>query len=487
MTTEDLKTESEVPKSRAPEPKPDARRWKLRKIGGLLAGFAAVGTVLAGLTGYWTTYRTVTKEILAPAKPGPIAPRLSIVVLPFSNLTGDASQDYLADALTDELTTALARIRNSFVIARNTAFTYRHLELLRKAVDAKTIGKDLGVRYVLEGSVQPSGNRVRVNAQLIDADSGAHLWAEQFDTARADLLQMQDEIVTRLARVLDIQLMDAEVARLKQALVTNPDAEDLALRCRATEMKAGFIGKEADAGYHLCEQALDADPNNVRALSVLSLKFWLPVMIGRSVDLKADLRRADELVSQALSLDPNFAPAHVLKANILYIQGRLDEAIVEDERALALDPTTMNAYENMGNAYARLGQYEKSLELYDKAIRLSPHDISVGSWYTGKASANFGLKRYDQAIEWARRAIAINPADFLAHGHLITALALTGHEAEAHEALQHYLVLGPIGPRTIAAHLALKAQYTNPHSDPRVLDHWDRITESLRKAGMPEE
>ncbi len=125
-------------------------------------------------------------------------PRLSIVVLPFANLTGDPAQDYLADALTDELTTALARIRDSFVIARNTAFTFKG-----KSVDAKAIGKDLGVRYVLEGSVQPSGNQVRVNAQLIDADSGAHLWAEQFDTPRADLLQMQDEIVTHLARAME--------------------------------------------------------------------------------------------------------------------------------------------------------------------------------------------------------------------------------------------------------------------------------------------
>jgi adenylate cyclase len=487
MTTEDPKTESEVPKSRAPEPMPDARRWKLRKIGGLLAGFAAVGTMLAGLTGYWTTYRTVTKEILAPAKPGPIAPRLSIVVLPFSNLTGDASQDYLADALTDELTTAIARIRNSFVIARNTAFTYRRLELLRKAIDAKTIGMDLGVRYVLEGSVQPSGNRVRVNAQLIDAESGAHLWAEQFDTVRGDLLQMQDEIVTRLARALDIHLMDAEVARLKQVPATNANAEDLALRCKAAEIKAGFIGTEAEAGYQLCEQALEADPNNVRALSVLSLKFWLPVMTGRSADPKADLRRADELVSRALAIDQNYAASHVLKADILSMQRRLDETIAEAERALTLDPTAVSAYAILGDAYSGLGQYEKSLEFYDKAIHFSPHDISLSSWYTWKAQDYFGLKQYDQAIEWACRALAITPSDPYAHGGLIAALALTGHEAEAHEALQRYFALGPIGPRTIAAHLALKAQFTNPRTDPRVLDHWDRITDGLRKAGMPEE
>jgi adenylate cyclase len=209
MTTEDPKTEIEVPKSGAPEPKPDARRRKLRKIGGVIAGAAAVGTVLAGLTGYWTTYRTVTKEILAPSKLAPTeAAHLSIVVLPFTNLSSDPSQDYFADGITDNLTTDLSRIGGSFVIARNTAFTFKG-----KNIDAKEIGKELGVRYVLEGSVRRDQDRVRVNAQLIDAHGGAHLWADHFDTARADLLQMQDEIVARLANTLGFELLKAETQR----------------------------------------------------------------------------------------------------------------------------------------------------------------------------------------------------------------------------------------------------------------------------------
>ena len=153
MTTKDPKTEIEVPRPGAPEPKPSGRRWTLKKIGGLIAAFAAMGTVLAGLAGYWTTYRTITREILAPVKPGPTAPRLSVVVLPFSNLTGDAAQDYLGDVITEELTTSLSRIPHSFVIARSTAFTYKG-----KAVDVRQIGRDLGVRYILEGS-QESGRQ----------------------------------------------------------------------------------------------------------------------------------------------------------------------------------------------------------------------------------------------------------------------------------------------------------------------------------------
>ena len=217
------------------------------------------------------------------------------------------------DALTDELTTSLARMSGTisgvFVIARNTAMTYKG-----KPVYAKAIGKDLGVRYVLEGSVQPSGNQVRVNAQLIDADSGAHLWAEQFDTPRADLLQTQDEIVTVLARAMELQLPQAEAARAKRTRAASPDAEDMALQGFAAVVKGGFVGKEADAGYALCEQALRVDPNNVRALWVLSMKFHLPVLFGMSADPKADLKRADELVSQALALDPANAAAHNSKA-----------------------------------------------------------------------------------------------------------------------------------------------------------------------------
>src|SRR6516225_11418324 len=196
MTMEDPKTEIEVPQSGTPAPKVNARWWTWGRISGLVAALAAVGTVLAGLTGYWTTYRTITRELFAPVKPGPTAPteaaHFSIVVLPFANLSGDTSQDYFADAITENLTTGMSRAK-LFVIARNTAFTYKG-----KNIDAREIGKDLGVRYVLEGSVQRDQNRVRVNAQLIDGHSGAHVWADQFDITRADVLQMQDEIVARI-------------------------------------------------------------------------------------------------------------------------------------------------------------------------------------------------------------------------------------------------------------------------------------------------
>ncbi|MFY9969258.1 MAG: hypothetical protein WAK41_07570, partial [Roseiarcus sp.] len=272
----------------------------------LAAALAALLVVIAvGALWFLNANRPASVATKTPAE----AARLSIVVMPFANLSGDPAQDYLADALTDELITSLARIRDSFVIARNTAMT-----LKGKPIDAKAIGKDLSVRYVLEGSVQPSGDRMRVNAQLIDAGSGAHLWAEQFDTPRADLLQTQDAIVAHLAHTMDLQLTEAEGARLKRTPAANLDAEDLALQCIAGFLKAGAIGKGADAAFALCEQALAIDPNNVRALLGLATKFWLPEALGVSGDPKGDLERADELASKALALAPDFAWAYATRA-----------------------------------------------------------------------------------------------------------------------------------------------------------------------------
>jgi adenylate cyclase len=322
----------------------------------------------------------------------------------------------------------------------------------------------------------------------VDAHSGAHFWADQFDTPRADLLQTQDEIVARLSRAMEVQLPEAEAARFKRTPAANPDAEDLALRCEAGVQKGAYLGKEAEAAYRFCEQALAADPENVRALTWLSAKFNYSVSYAHSVDPEGDRKRADELISKALAFDPNYARAHALKAGMLSYQGRRDEAIAEYERALVLDPALMIAVAELGWQHLFLGQFEKSLEYFDKAIRLSPHNPSLEFWYQGEAAGYFALKQYDQAIEWSRRGIAIdqNTNPYLYYT-LIPALALAGHEAEAHEALQNYLASVPSGPKTIAAWKAAIAPYTSMRANPRLLETEDRHFDGLRKAGMPEE
>ena len=411
----------------------------------------------------------------------PAAARLSIVVLPFGNLSGDPRQEYLADALTDGLTTSLARFHDTFVIARNTAMTYKG-----KAVDAKAIGRDLGVRYVLEGSVQPSGDRTRVNAQLIDAGSGAHLWAEQFDTPRADPLQTQDAIIAHLANTLDLQLQEAYDAGVKLTSAAKSNAEDLALQCSEGMWKAGYIGEEADAAFALCDQALAIDPNNVRALMALPVKFNARLGLGVSSDPKGDLERADQLASRAVALAPDWTWTYSNKGAVLRVQGRPGEAILEHERALALDPSNNSAVGELGFDYGNLGEFDKSLEYFDKAIRASPNDPTLAWWYGDEAWDNFGLKNYGQAIELARRAIATKPNNNqFSHVALVAALALSDHDAEAREALQRYLALPSTGPlRTIAA---WKAHQMSLGSDPRFVEMCKRSYDGLRKAGMPEE
>ena len=215
-------------------------------------------------------------------------------------------------------------------------------------------------------------------------------------------MQTQDAIVTHLTRSLDFQLTEAEGARVKRTPAANRDAEDLALQCVAGAWKAGSIGKDADAAYALCEQALAIDPNNVRALMALGAKFWLPAALGLSGDPKGDLERADELASKALALDPDWTAIHQLKGDILRDQGHNEEAVAEHERALALDPSNVSAATSLGFDYGMHGEFDKSLEYFDKAILGSPHDPQLAAWYGGKAVANFGLKRYDQAIEQLR-------------------------------------------------------------------------------------
>ena len=265
--------------------------------------------IAGGAWWFLNANRPASVAAKAPAE----AARLSIVVLPFANLSGDPGQDYLVDALTDELTTSLARIRGTFVIAHNTAMTFKG-----KPVDAKAIGKDLGVRYVLEGSVQPSGDQMRVNAQLIDAGSGAHLWAEKFDTPRADLLQTQDAIVGHLARAIDLRLIDAEFARLKRTPAANPDAEDLALQCDVgvegwIYRQGGGCGIRAlrSGARHRSQQCPRPD-----GIGGGSSTGWRRV----SGDPKGDLKRADELESKALALDPDWTTPHAVKG--LSLRGR---------------------------------------------------------------------------------------------------------------------------------------------------------------------
>ena len=313
--------------------------------------------ILIGGGAWWflNANRPAAVASKAPAE----AARLSIVVLPFTNLSNDPAQDYFADGVTENLTTELSRLHNSFVIARNTAFTFKG-----KNLDAKAIGKELGVRYVLEGSVQRDANRVRVNAQLIDAESGAHLWADRFEDDVVDLFKLQDEVVARLARTLQVELVNAEAQRSLHDRPRNPDAIDLTMRGFALlnqPSRKPIVYEARD----LFEQALTLDPTNADALAGAALSIERTMLYGwsdQSVDLYA---RAMQRANQALLLNPDQATAHYAKAHLIMFKTKPNDAasaneiIAEAEATLRADPSFATAYLPMAVAEVLLGRYEQ--------------------------------------------------------------------------------------------------------------------------------
>jgi TolB-like protein len=302
----------------------------------------------------------------------PVAPadtaRLSIVVLPFVNLSIDPEQQYFADGVTGDLTTDLSRIPDMLVISRNTAFTYRD-----KPIDTKQIGRELGVRYVLEGEVQRSGNRVRVTAQLIDAETDAHLWAERFAGDAADLFALQEEITKRIAVALDLELVEAAATRP----VERPDTRDYILRGRALRLKPPSRENRAEQVL-LFERALALDRESVAAQSWLAIELAARALDSMTDTAAADIARAEDLAEQALAGSPRSALARLAKGQVLRAQHRYDEAILEYETVIALNRNWAHAYSHLGWCKFMTGSIEALIPAQEQAIRLSPRDPQIG-------------------------------------------------------------------------------------------------------------
>jgi adenylate cyclase len=337
------------------------------------------------------------------------------------------------------------------------------------------------VRYVLEGSHQHSGTRARVSAQIIDAQTGANLWADQFDADRADLLDLLDEIVTRLARAIQIELALLEATRISRTKQTSVNPEDLARSGEAIFLRYGPNREEAESGYELCERAIAADPCNARALSILAEKFATRVTASQSTDRDADLRRATELIARALASDPDSYYVHHANARILMAQRRPEESLVEAERCLALNPSFIPAYQIVCMANIFLARADQIIGHADKAMQLSPLDPYRYIFYAFKAYGHIMLGQYDRAIEYLRQAVANNP-DFPTPIAWLTALlALTGKTPEARETLKRYLALRSANTRTVAQWKALA--WTD---NPGYVAFREHLYEGLRIAGMLE-
>jgi TolB-like protein/class 3 adenylate cyclase len=401
----------------------------------------------------------------------PSAPRLSIVVLPFANIGGDPEQDYFVDGVTESLTTDLSRISGAFVIARNTAFTFKG-----KAVDVKKLGRELNVRYVLEGSVQRGSNRLRVNVQLIDVETGNHLWAERFDKPVADLFDMQDEIVSRLASTLNTQLIEAEARRAERSL--HPDAVDLVFQGRAWFNK-GMTPEHIAQARGFYERALALEPGNVEAL-VGTAQANFAIGSNFLTDARIEhLTAAEVAVTKALSLAPNHPRAHFVLGLVQTFTNRAAQGIAKYERALALDRNLANAHANIGFGKLCLGRAGETEAHIERALHLSPRDNAVNIWTLYVGIAKFWQGADAEAIVWLRRSLEANRNHPTAHFYLAAVLAHVGELDEARATAQAGLALNPS--------FSIRRFRTNtPSNHPVYLAGRERVYEGLRMAGVPE-
>jgi TolB-like protein len=400
------------------------------------------------------------------------APETSaIVVLPFHNLSDDPKQEYFVDGVTESLTADLSRIMGLRVIACNTAFTFKG-----KAIDVKQIGHELNVRYVLEGSVQHGGNRLRVNVQLIDAGTAAHLWADRFEQSVADLFDMQDEIVSRLANTLDAQLIAAEARRTQGS--PHPNSMELYFQGKALLQK-GWTPEYLTQAREVFERALALDPNNIEAMVWMAT---VDVIVGSSYltdNRAAHLAVAEATSVKALSLVPGHAFAHLILGFVLNATNRVDQAIAEFERALALDRNLAEAHAAIGHAKFVMGRGAETEAHMNEAFRLSPRDIFAHRWYMMAGQAKLQCSANAEAVGLFLRSIEANRNFPPTHFLLAAALALLGSMDQARAEAKAGLALDP---SFTIRRFRLGASGDNPI----FLDKREHVCEGMRLAGVPE-
>jgi adenylate cyclase len=427
------------------------------------AGVVLTLIAIAGGTWYFLGASRTTSVMTAPTPAK--AAHLSIVVLPFTNLSGDPSQDYFADGITENLTTDLSRIRNSFVIGRNTAFTFKG-----KNIDNKEISKELGVRYVLEGSVQRDQNRVRVNVQLIDGETGAHLWADRFEESVTDLFKLQDQVVARLANSLGHELVKAEAQRSTHS--TNPDAIDLTMRGWASLWQPSRTKESVVSAREDFERAIKLDPQSPEAMVGLAYARIRANFYGWSAADEDTPAAQMDLLAKATAINPGYAFAYYVKSTALFRRKQVSEAFEAAQTAVTLDPNAAYGYYAMARAETAIGRCGQSIAHLKQAFALSPRDWLSGFWHTYQGVAEICLGRLDAAIEELKRSIDAGNRTFLSYAFLAAAEAAKGNDAEAKLALA-------------------EARRFNPQLTIKwFLENWPvppMIDEGLRKAGLPEE
>lgn len=402
-------------------------------------------------------------------RPSP-EPRLSIAILPFLNMSNDAEQEFFADGITEDLITEISRIGDSLVIARNTVFTYKG-----RSVDIARIGKELGVRYVLEGSVRRLGSRVRITAQLIETSTGSHLWAEKYDRDLADLFEVQDEVVRAVAASTHTRLMINEGDLAEQATGEDLDFWTLAARGRR-ELYRG-TRESLHSAEEIGRRLVALDPQSTKAHQIHASAMLKLATMGFRQGSPETTARIANAAREAARLGPQDEYSLFIYGLVLStLLGRPEEAILQFKQALRINPNFSAAYATIGSAYTMLGKPDDAIAKIEMSIRLDPRDPTIYHRYAALADANFEKRDYRQTLHWARQAIALRPDYWYPNALAVAALALDGdgkHAMKLAEKLKHSL------PNATIANIRTIMYFSD--------GFWERLSEGLALAGLPKE
>jgi TolB-like protein/Flp pilus assembly protein TadD len=406
-------------------------------------------------------------------------PRLSIVILPFLNLSGDASVDYLVDGIVDSLVTDLSsRLLGSFIISRSTAFTYKG-----RPVAIRQVGQELGVRYVLEGSVLADPSRVRVNVQLIDAETDEHVWAERFDKERKNILQVQDEIVGRLSRSVGLEMVRTEAERPRSSS-GGSDAVDLVMRARALVNDVKRQENAANA-IDLFRQALELDPDCVNAMVGIALaRIYQVINLYRLEGRDALLDEAENMVTRAMTLAPDHFAMLKARGLLLRARGRFSEAIVATEALIARNPGEPTAYKEMGLNKLYLGATREAVGWFRRADGIAPRDPERWTWLQGLGRALMQIGHDAEAVDALCHAMDSNPSYLRGKAMLAAAEALAGNPESAKLYLAEYRVAEP--DMTVRRFAEQRSSVPPGAVSLTYRRESERILDGLRRAGMPD-
>jgi adenylate cyclase len=393
--------------------------------------------VVAGGVAIWKSYRPSTPPMEAASVEKmafPLPDKPSIAVLPFVNLSGDPEQEYFSDGLTDEIIATLSSVPKLFVIARNSTFTYKG-----KPVKVQQVSEELGVRYVLEGSVKKAGDRIRITAQLIDALSGHHLWAKQYDRNLDDIFAVQDEITKKIITAMQVKLTEGEQAR---AAARGTNSLEAYLKYLQAYEYIHRINPESNAlGKQLAEEAIALDPEYAMAYKELARAHMVDVWVGSSKSPKDSMAKAIELVRKAIALDDSYAEAHGLLGYLYSMTRQHDKGIAEAEKAVALNPNSADSHMRLGKTLSFANRWEESIPEYKKAIRLNPMPPNIYLYSLGLSYAYTG--QYEEAITWCEKAVRQAPDSLWARVMMTVVYSFSGRDEEARVQAAEVLRINP--------------------------------------------